>query len=91
MIKAFRKKEFTSSLMREGLYHKGGSVLCMFLGIMAEQATRFFDLGITVPIASAFCTYIVLMEIGSIIENIGEINPSILPEKLKEHFARLKG
>lgn len=89
LIKAIYKKTFTSSVMREGLYHKAGSVLCVLLGLLTAKATKFFDLGVTIPIEGAICTYIVMMEICSIIENIGEINPQIVPEKIKDHFGKL--
>lgn len=90
LIKAFRTKAFTSSLMREGMFHKAGSLLFMLLGIITEQATLYFDLGLNVPINNGICTYIVAMELGSIIENIGAINPAILPSKVREYFGKLK-
>ena len=42
------------------------------------------DLGINLPVAAAICTYIVLMEIGSAVENIGAINPDLVPAKLRK-------
>ena len=36
LLKAFKKKEYTSTLMREGLYHKCGSVLCVIFGTLID-------------------------------------------------------
>ena len=91
IFKAFMRKEYTSSIMREGLYHKAGSVLCVLFGVLVDYAQTIIDLGITVPIATAICAYIILMEIGSIIENVCLINPEIMPDKLKSYFAKLSG
>ena len=90
LLKAFKEKNYTSSTMREGLFHKCGSVLCVVFGVMVDYGQQFVDIGITVPVASAICGYIILMECGSIVENIGAINPSIMPEKLREFFTKLK-
>ena len=89
LIKAMKNKEFNSSVMREGLYHKSGSLLCVLLGVLIDYGQLFLDLGYTAPVGVIICTYIVLMEIGSIVENVGKINPQLLPDKLKEHFIKL--
>lgn len=89
IVKAVAKKEYSSSIMREGLVHKSGAILCVGLGALCEYAVKYIDLGVNVPIASAICTYIILMEIGSVIENIGIINPSIIPKDIKKFFIKL--
>ena len=89
LIKAFKNKEYTSSLMREGLYHKCGSVLTVIFGILVDYAQTFIDIGVSIPMATTICGYIILMEIGSIIENVCQINPEILPDKLKSYFKKL--
>ena len=81
--------EWSSSVMRQGLLHKTGSLLCIAFGVLVEQAGAFIDFGISVPISGAICTYIVLMECGSIIENLGKINPEIVPDKIKQYFGKL--
>lgn len=90
LIKAFKEKNYCSTIMRQGLYHKAGSILCVAFGVLIDYTQRFLDLGVSMPIAEAFCVYIVLMEIGSIIENVCKINPEILPEKLTQYFNKLK-
>lgn len=89
VIKSLKNKEYTSSKMREGLFHKCGSILCVVFGVMVDYAQSFIDIGVSVPVALSICTYIVIMEIGSIIENIGAINPDIIPEKLTQYFNKL--
>lgn len=89
IIKALKNKEFTSSIMREGLFHKVGSILCMVFGVLVDYAQTLVDLGVTIPVASAVCVYICMMEIGSIIENVSMINPEIVPEKLTVYFSKL--
>lgn len=91
IVKALKNKEFTSTIMREGLYHKAGSILCILLGLMVDKAQEFVDLGVSIPVTLAICSYIILMETGSIIENVCEINPEIMPDKLKGFFAKLSG
>ena len=90
LIKALATHSFTSTNMREGLFHKVGLILCMILGFLVDHAQGYIDLGISVPVAAAVCVYICLMEITSIIENICKINPDILPEKLATLFGGLK-
>lgn len=90
LIKAFASNTFTSTKMRQGLFHKVGLILCMILGILVDYAQGYIDLGVTLPVAAAICAYICLMEITSIIENVCKINPDILPEKLTGLFGGLK-
>ena len=89
LVKAFKKKEYTSSVMREGLFHKSGSILCITFGALVDYAQAYLDLGINVPVATSLCAYVAIMEIGSIIENVCIINPEIMPEKLKGYFQKL--
>ena len=89
LVKAFKEKSYTSTLMREGLYHKVGSLLTIGFGCLVDYAQSLVDLGVTIPVASSVCVYIILMEIGSIIENVATINPEILPDKIKSYFTKL--
>ena len=89
IIKAFKEKNYTSTIMREGLFHKSGSILCVVFGVLVDYAQSFLDIGVSVPIAIPICAYICVMEIGSIIENVVVINPAIMPDKLKQYFQKL--
>lgn len=90
MIKAVATQTFTSTKMRQGLFHKVALLLCMILGFLVDHAQGYLDLGITVPVSAAICVYICLMETTSIIENICKINPEILPDKLASLLGGLK-
>ena len=89
LIKAFKEKSYNSSVMREGLFHKAGSILVIVFGFLVDYAQTFVDIGVTIPVAASLCTYIILMEIGSIVENVCVINPNILPDKIKGYFKKL--
>ena len=89
IIRAFARNCFTSTKMREGLFHKVGLILCMILGGLVDFAQGSLDLGVSVPVAAAICVYICLMEIASIIENVCKINPQIMPDKLAALFGGL--
>ena len=89
LIKAFATKSYNSSIMREGLFHKTGSIMVIVFGCLVDYAQTFIDLGVTIPVASSVCIYICLMEIGSIIENLCTINPRIIPIKLQSYFHKL--
>ena len=91
LVKAFKEKNYCSSIMREALFHKCGSALCVAFGVLVDYAQTLIDLGQTIPIATPICAYIILMEIGSIIENVCAINPDIMPDKLKAYFTKLSG
>ena len=90
IVKAFATSTFSSTKMREGLFHKVGLILCMILGGLVDYAQRHLDLGVSVPVAAAICVYICLMEIASIIENACKINPQLVPDKLAALFGGLK-
>lgn len=89
IIKAVKNKAFSSSIMREGLFHKLGSLFAIVLGFFVDYAQTVIDLGYTVPIAIPICVYIATMEIGSIIENISAINSQLIPTKLSQFFSKI--
>ncbi len=86
LIQALATQTFSSSIMRQGLFHKLGLLLCMALGVLVDYAQTWLDLGVSVPVAGAVCAYIVIMEIGSSLENICKINPELMPDKLTALF-----
>ena len=88
LLKAFATGTFSSKVMRQGLFHKASLMSVMALGWLVEYAQRFVDMGIgmTVPVGGAACGYIILMEIGSSLENLCETNPDLMPDKLCKMF-----
>ncbi len=82
-VSAMAQHEWSSSKMRQGLYHKFGSIILIFIAYLIDYTQRYADLGINVPVASAICVYIILMELGSVLENVGKINPQLLPARIR--------
>lgn len=91
MMKALAQGGFKSSFMRQGLYHKTGEILCVVLAVLIQYAQTQIDIGISIPAVPAICGYIILMEIGSCIENIGAINPDLMPDKVRKILGMKKG
>ena len=89
LLKAFKQKEYNSTVMRQGLYHKCGSIICVIFGTLIDYTQKYLDIGVSIPVLKAICVYIILMEITSIIENICLLNPDIMPEKLTQYFKKL--
>ena len=89
LVKSFKEKVYTSTIMREGLYHKCGYILCILLVTIVDYSQGYVDLGVNVPLIETVCGYIMLNEIGSITENLALINPELLPDKLKSYFGKL--
>lgn len=90
LIKAFSTGNYRSIKMREGLVHKLTETVAIAFGFLADYALPVVGVSISFSIASAMVIYIVLMEAGSIIENIGSINPA-LGEKLSKLFTDANG
>lgn len=78
MIKAFSTTGFDSSVMRQGFYHKIGEVLAVGLLAAADFYLPIVGVNVNVSFSAIGCAYFVLMEIGSVIENIGTINPELV-------------
>ena len=90
IIKAIVNKNVCSTAMRNGLFHKSAFALVIILAIMCEAAMTHIDLGMTVPLVAPVCAYIVLTEMASILENIGEINPELRSSAVLSLFKSTK-
>jgi phage-related holin len=91
LLKAIMKKQFKSAIMRQGLFHKMGFVLCIVAGVLIDLGQSYLDIGISIPVTKGVCGYIVITEIGSFIENVSVISPKLVPEKLRALFLNGKG
>lgn len=89
IIKAFKQHNFTSSVMREGLFHKAGSLIIILLSALVDYSQKYIDIGINKEVSVAVCTYIIIMEIASVIENVGKINPELIPKQISKFFKKL--
>lgn len=89
LIKAFSTHSYTSEIMREGLFHKLGELLCFIFGVVCDLTLPNMGVILPVSITGAVAAYLVFMEIGSIIENIGVMNPK-LAKYLSMIFAKVE-
>lgn len=88
-LKAFSTGTTNSSIMREGLFHKLGEILAMAFGYVCQMTLPYVGVEVKIPFAGAIGTYIVLMEIASIVENISVLNPD-LAKVLEKVFSKDK-
>lgn len=85
---AWKNKNIQSTMMREGLFHKGTLIVLIILAWLCELFVMHVpDLGITVPLVIPSCVIIFAMELVSIIENAAEINPELKGSKLLKLFS----
>ncbi len=89
-MKAIYKGDFKSSAMRHGLLSKVAEMLILFLMYIFEYMLPLIHIDLGLPLVAIVGTYIVIMELSSVIENIGAINPS-LALKLSSIFADFIG
>lgn len=75
-----------SSIMRVGLFHKLGEILAILFGYACEFAFPYVGIAISIPLVESIGTYIILMEVASVVENIMQINP-----QLKDMLTRVFG
>lgn len=90
LAKAFATSGFDSSIMREGFFHKLGEVLTVVLAYAVDYGLPQVGVPLDVHVSGLCCVYLVLMEVGSIIENIGAFNPDLVGP-LGKIFAKLRG
>lgn len=84
-------EQIKSSILRDGLFKKVGFIFCYALGVLINYAENLLTLPFSVDLVPVICTYAVITEVVSIIENISKINPDLLPEKLKELIGYNRG
>lgn len=77
LVKSFVKQNFTSARMREGLYHKTGEIMALALMYFLQYSLPMYGINVQIPLVETISIYIMLMELASIIENIGIINPQL--------------
>lgn len=83
-IKAVSNKTIASTGMREGLWHKAGTILLELLALVCSQVHLFIE-GLPQELETIYLVvsvYIIVMEIISILENIADINPKLSLSKL---------
>lgn len=86
LAKAIKAKDISSEKMREGLWHKASYLIVLILAEIIEHGQHVVDMGFTVPIIIPACVYIVITEVASILENLGEINPELQDSPVLQLF-----
>lgn len=80
--------DFSSSKMREGLFHKLTYLIAVVVAYIIEALAVHYDLGFVTGIVVLVCTWIIITEVGSILENLIIINPSLADNSFMSIFAR---
>ena len=88
-VQACANRNVSSTKLREGLFHKCGFIFAICFGLLCEWSMQFIDLGFDVPIATAICVYIILTEITSILENLGELSPEFADTRFLSFFSKV--
>lgn len=76
LLAALKNKQFKSAVMREGLFHKAGELATLGLAIMCDKFAPVVNIELPVDLVVVVASYLSLMEIGSIIENIRKLSPA---------------
>lgn len=94
VLNACMNKEFSSEKMRQGIGHKCSELGFMLMGLIIDGTiVGGIDLGIGLkaPVLVTICTYIALMEIGSLLETFVKMNPSLEHSPLFRLLSDVKG
>lgn len=89
LLQALTNQTFQSSVMRQGLFHKLGEILCYLFGVVCDTTLPMINILVPFSLASAITIYIVIMEIGSILENLSKISP-VMAKYLGLIFEKLR-
>ena len=90
VLKALYNEGLNSTYLRKGLFHKLSEILAIIGSGLLEYGVQYVELGIEIPILNIVAVYICSMELVSILENLGEVNPT-LGKLFKPYLEKLKG
>lgn len=88
-MKAFYKEGINSTVLRKGLFHKLSEIVAVAGAGLFEYGSAYINLNIDVPLVGAVSTYICIMELISILENISAVNPT-LGRLFKPYLEKMK-
>ena len=89
LLQALTNQTFQSSMMRQGLFQKLGEILCYLFGVVCDTALPLINILVPFSLANAITIYIVIMEIGSILENLSKVSP-VMAKYLGFVFEKLR-
>lgn len=94
------KGEWSSAIARQGLWHKLGEIVALLVAALCDIAVQVVLQSTAAPILGSIqydgyitmivCVWYIFTELGSIIENAGELGAPI-PKWLSKGIAKLKG
>lgn len=86
VIGAIMHGNLSSTKMREGLGHKFAYLCVFFIAWFIDFEMRHIDIGFHSALTPVVTVSIVLIELSSIIENIGKINPELAQAEFMKVF-----
>lgn len=86
VINAVMHGKLSSTKMREGLGHKFAYLCVFFVAWFIDFEMGHIDIGFHTALTPLITVGIVLIELSSIIENIGKINPELAQAKFMKIF-----
>lgn len=91
VINAVMHGKLSSTKMREGLGHKFAYLCVFFVAWFIDFEMGHIDIGFHTALTPLVTVGIVLIELSSIIENIGKINPELAEAKFMKIFTDHNG
>lgn len=100
IIGAVVNDSFSSKIMRQGLWHKLAYFIILAVVVILERLSVYYDLGFVnlnsgfgysvaaATMLSLVIVWIILTEVGSILENIVVINPKLKDNTFMAIFAK---
>lgn len=88
---ALSKKDFSSTTLREGILHKVSEFGIVAVGVIVDGLLfAGLDLGFNGPVLAFFLVCLIVMELGSIMELLAEMNPDLANNKAFKLLASVK-
>lgn len=88
---ALMTKNFSSTVLREGIVHKLSEFGIIAVGVIIDGLLfAGLDLGFNGPVLAFFLLALIVMELGSIMEILAEMNPELANNKAFKLLASVK-
>lgn len=87
---AILTQSLNSSKMRQGGLHKIAEVIAVIFSAYAEHSMSMLNINVGFSIFKVVCTYLIVMECISIIENLGKMNPNVFPKRISKFFEKIR-
>lgn len=87
-VQAVKNGSVDSTKMRDGLFHKLGFIGAIVVAYLCEYALLYIDLGFSAPIVVPVCSFIILTELVSVLENLVKLTPELGDAKFMKIFGQ---